>query len=54
MAKKGNRVIITLECTDCKSRNYVTYKNKRNDAGRMELDKYCKRCKKHSSHKETK
>ncbi|HNT29981.1 MAG TPA: 50S ribosomal protein L33 [bacterium] len=54
MAKKGNRIIITLECTDCKSRNYVTYKNKRNDPNRMELKKFCKRCHAHTMHKETK
>ncbi|MGK0647507.1 50S ribosomal protein L33, partial [Enterococcus faecalis] len=25
------RVNITLECTSCKERNYLTYKNKRNN-----------------------
>ena len=25
----GNRSIITLECTDCKERNYTTTKNKK-------------------------
>ena len=29
MAAKGPRENITLECTECKNRNYVTSKNKR-------------------------
>ncbi len=52
--KKGIRPVITLECTECKERNYTTEKNRRNDPGRMELEKYCKRCKKHTMHRETK
>jgi len=55
MAKKKDiRPVITLECTECKERNYTTEKNRRNDPGRMELEKYCKRCKKHTMHRETK
>jgi large subunit ribosomal protein L33 len=55
MAKKKDvRPIITLECTDCKERNYTTEKNRRNDPGRMEIEKYCKRCRKHTLHRETK
>lgn len=45
---------ITLACTDCKQRNYDTYKNKKNDPDRIEKKKYCKFCKKHTAHKETK
>ena len=45
---------ITLACTECKSRNYRTNKNKKNDPDRIELKKYCKLCKKHTLHKETK
>ena len=54
MAAKGNRVKITLACTECKQRNYDTYKNKKNDAERIEIEKYCKFCKKHTVHKEAK
>ncbi len=55
MAKKKDvRPVITLECTECKERNYTTEKNRRNDPGRMEIEKYCKRCKKHTLHRETK
>ncbi|MBQ8468497.1 MAG: 50S ribosomal protein L33 [Clostridia bacterium] len=48
------RTRITLECTECKQRNYDTYKNKKNDPDRISLDKYCPFCKKHTVHKETK
>ncbi len=48
------RVIITLACTDCKRRNYTTTKNKKNDAERIELSKFCPWCGKHTDHKETK
>ena len=54
MAKKGDRLVITLACVTCKERNYATYKNKRNDPDRMELNKYCRRCKSHQAHRETK
>ena len=48
------RNAVTLACTECKSRNYQTNKNKKNDPGRIEFNKYCKFCKKHTLHKETK
>ncbi len=38
------RIGITLACTDCKSRNYTTEKNKKNDPDRLELKKYCPVC----------
>ncbi|MGI6741053.1 MAG: 50S ribosomal protein L33 [Brevefilum sp.] len=52
--KKGIRPVITLECTVCHERNYTTEKNRRNDPGRLELKKYCSRCKEHSIHREVK
>ncbi|MGI6097571.1 MAG: 50S ribosomal protein L33 [Dethiobacteria bacterium] len=48
------RVTITLECTDCKKRNYTSTKNKRNNTERLELRKFCPTCGKHSLHRETK
>ena len=47
------REIITLACTVCKRRNYVTTKNKKNDPDRLELRKYCRWCRKHTPHRET-
>jgi large subunit ribosomal protein L33 len=40
-------------CTECRSRNYTSYKNKRNDPDRMKLRKYCPECRKHTEHRET-
>ncbi len=48
------RVKVTLACSECKQRNYDTIKNKQNNNERIELQKYCKFCKKHTLHKETK
>ena len=45
---------IVLQCTDCKGRNYVTTKNKKTMTDRLELSKFCRRCRKHTDHKETK
>ena len=46
------RVKVMLACTECKQRNYNTMKN--NDPDRIEMMKYCRFCKKHTLHKETK
>ena len=48
------RVKVTLACQECKQRNYNSMKNKKNNPDRIELEKYCKFCKKHTTHKETK
>lgn len=47
------RVMITLACTECRERNYTTNKNKKNNPDRLEQNKYCSVCKKHTAHKET-
>jgi large subunit ribosomal protein L33 len=44
---------ITMACMECKERNYITRKNRRNDPDRMELKKFCPRCGKHTAHRET-
>jgi len=49
-----SRVKVTLECTECKQRNYDTMKNKKNDPDRIEMKKYCKFCRAQTMHKETK
>ncbi|MCP3678100.1 MAG: 50S ribosomal protein L33 [Deltaproteobacteria bacterium] len=48
------RDIITLACGECKRRNYTTTKNKRTTPDRLTLEKYCRFCRKHTAHKETK
>jgi large subunit ribosomal protein L33 len=42
-----------MACVECKERNYITRKNRRNDPDRMTLKKFCPRCVKHTSHRET-
>lgn len=54
MAKKGSRILIGLICQVCNSLNYVTSKNKLTTTNPLSLKKYCKKCKKHQIHKETK
>ena len=44
---------ITLACSECKERNYITKKNRRNNPDRMEMAKFCPRCRKHTAHRET-
>ena len=43
-----------MSCTECKERNYTTFKNKRNDTQRLELTKFCPRCRAHKLHREIK
>ena len=54
MAKKAIRTVITLACTECRERNYTTEKNRRNDTSRLEFKKFCRRCRAHTKHRETK
>ncbi|MGZ4109665.1 MAG: 50S ribosomal protein L33 [Actinomycetota bacterium] len=53
MAKTDNRPTITLACSNCKRRNYVTEKNRINDRERIELKKFCRWCRQHTVHRET-
>ena len=45
------REIITLQCTECKRRNYTSMKEKRNTPGRQKK-KFCKFDRKHTVHRE--
>ena len=51
---REDRIFIRLECSECKRPNYTTTKNKRNDQERLELKKYCRWCRCHRVHRETK
>ena len=53
MAVKDARSNIVLACTECKQRNYTTMKNKKNTPDRIEFNKFCRFCKKHTAHRET-
>lgn len=58
--KKDARSYVALECTECKNKlgvskeNYFVEKNKSNTPDRLEINKYCPTCKKHTVHKEKK
>jgi large subunit ribosomal protein L33 len=60
MAKKGNRVQVILECIEQKGSGvagmsrYITTKNKKNTAERIELKKYNPYMRKVTLHKEIK
>ncbi|MCI6013882.1 MAG: 50S ribosomal protein L33 [Coprobacillus sp.] len=45
---------VILVCEECLSRNYTIDKNKLTNPKRMEIKKFCKKCNKHTLHKETK
>lgn len=48
------RIVVTLACTECKSRNYASTKNRRTTQERLELKKHCPVCRKHTVHREAK
>lgn len=48
------RAAVTMACTECKRRNYMSEKNKKTTPERIELKKYCSFCKAHTLHKESK
>lgn len=55
MASKKTAVeIISLQCSECKRKNYTTEKNRKNTQGKLELMKYCRFDHKHTLHKEAK
>ena len=55
MAKnKENRGLVSLICEECKSPNYNVSKNKKNTIERLELNKFCNKCRKVTTHKEKK
>lgn len=53
---KDARQVVTLECEECKNRNYHTEKRLKGQdvIKRIELVKYCPACKQRINHKETK
>jgi len=45
---------ITLVCTECGNENYRTIKNKKKTTDKIELKKFCKHCRKRTTHREKK
>ncbi|NQU66314.1 MAG: 50S ribosomal protein L33 [Candidatus Marinimicrobia bacterium] len=54
MAGNSKRNIISLACQECKRKNYSMTKNKRLHPERVEYVKFCRWCRSHTPHKETK
>jgi len=54
MAKKGKRPEIMLVCEKCKSRNYYTARNVINTTEKLSFNKFCKKCRVVTPHKEAK
>jgi large subunit ribosomal protein L33 len=53
--KKGDkRIRVILACGECSNRNYYTSRNRINTTAKLELNKYCRTCRKVTAHKETK
>ena len=45
---------VQLQCSECKNKNYATTRNKKKHTEKYELKKYCRFCRHHTLHKETK
>jgi len=48
------REIISLQCGQCKRRNYSTTKNRKRTTDKLVLKKFCRFCRAHTAHKEAK
>ncbi len=55
MAKKAlARDYVSLECPKCKNRNYRTPKRVKGNTTKLNLKKYCPKCRSHTKHVERK
>ena len=48
------RDLISLQCEQCKRRNYTSTKNKKAHSDKLALRKFCPSCRTHTLHKESK
>jgi large subunit ribosomal protein L33 len=48
------REIISLQCTECKRKNYTTTKNRKTMTEKLELKKFCRHDRKRTVHREVK
>jgi large subunit ribosomal protein L33 len=46
--------LMKLQCAECRSVNYFSRKNKKKLKEKLEMKKHCKKCGKHTMHKEIK
>ena len=52
--EQAMRDMVTLACGECKRRNYNTTRNKKKQTEKLEMKKYCRFCRSHTTHKESK
>ncbi|GBD27240.1 50S ribosomal protein L33 [bacterium HR30] len=48
------RELVSLQCDQCKRKNYTTTKNKKTMTDKLALKKFCPFCRTHTLHKEGK
>ncbi len=53
MAKKAVKTLVNLKCSECGTRNFYRFKN-RQKKFKLDSNKYCPKCRKHTPHKESK
>ena len=54
MATKTKENMVKLRCSECKEINYYTSRNKKKIKEKLEVNKFCNKCRKHTLHKEMK
>jgi large subunit ribosomal protein L33 len=50
----AERVVYSLVCSVCKNKNYYYSRSNKKREYKVEVKKYCKKCDKHTLHKEGK
>jgi len=50
----AKKPFLKLQCSVCKKSNYFIKKTKLTAEKKLELEKFCSTCKKHTKHKESK
>ncbi|HBH46724.1 MAG: 50S ribosomal protein L33 [Candidatus Jacksonbacteria bacterium RIFOXYC2_FULL_44_29] len=53
MAKKAKEKLVWLECSVCQNKNYTTFNSLKKEK-KLELNKFCMHCRKHTPHKQAK
>jgi large subunit ribosomal protein L33 len=48
------RDLVSLQCDQCKRRNYTATRNKKKGGEKLSVKKFCRACKGHTLHKEGK
>jgi large subunit ribosomal protein L33 len=52
--KKGKTQLVRMKCSVCGNINYTTTRGTAAGSAKLALSKFCKKCKSHTAHNETK